>query len=130
MKHLSTLAALLITAASFAAPLTGAMAADAPAKLANGALVDAKGMTLYTFDKDVAGSGKSTCNGGCAALWPPAMAAASDQPAGAYTIVTRDDGSAPVGLQGQAALHLDQADQKPGDRTGDGVNQVWHLARP
>ncbi|EHL23491.1 hypothetical protein KYG_07635, partial [Acidovorax sp. NO-1] len=72
MKHLSTLAALLITAASFAAPLTGAMAADAPAKLANGALVDAKGMTLYTFDKDVAGSGKSTCNGGCAALWPPA----------------------------------------------------------
>ena len=43
MKHLSTLAALLITAASFAAPLTGAMAADAPAKLANGALVDAKG---------------------------------------------------------------------------------------
>ena len=74
MKHLSTLAALLITAASFAAPLTGAMAADAPAKLANGALVDAKGMTLYTFDKDVAGSGKSTCNGGCAALWPPAMA--------------------------------------------------------
>ncbi len=44
MKHLSTLAALLITAASFAAPLTGAMAADAPAKLANGALVDAKGI--------------------------------------------------------------------------------------
>ena len=41
MKHLSTLAALLITAASFAAPLTRAMAADAPAKLANGALVDA-----------------------------------------------------------------------------------------
>ena len=47
MKHLSTLAALLITAASFAAPLTGAMAADAPAKLANGALVDANGALLY-----------------------------------------------------------------------------------
>ncbi|MBL8460197.1 MAG: hypothetical protein JNM92_12600, partial [Zoogloea sp.] len=21
-------------------------------------------------------------------------------------------------------------DQKPGDRSGDGVNAVWHLARP
>ena len=45
-----------------------ASAADAPAKLANGALVAANGMTLYTFDKDAANSGKSMCNGPCAAL--------------------------------------------------------------
>ncbi|MDB5627258.1 MAG: Secreted repeat protein, partial [Tardiphaga sp.] len=32
-------------------------------------LVDAKGMTLYTFDKDV--GGKSMCNGPCAGNWPP-----------------------------------------------------------
>ncbi|RYE60332.1 MAG: hypothetical protein EOP20_02845, partial [Hyphomicrobiales bacterium] len=74
MKHLLTLAAPLIAAASSAALLSSALAAEVPAKPVNGALVDAKGMTLYTFDKDVAGSGKSTCNGGCAALWPPAMA--------------------------------------------------------
>ena len=48
-----------------------AIAADAPAKLADGVLVAANGMTLYTFDKDMANSGKSACNGPCATLWPP-----------------------------------------------------------
>lgn len=128
MKHLSTLAALLITAASFAAPLTGAMAADAPAKLANGALVDAKGMTLYTFDKDMASSGKSACNGPCATLWPPAMAAASDQPAGSYTIVVRDDGSRQWAYKGKP-VYTYQADQKPGDRAGDNFKDVWHIIK-
>ncbi len=128
MKHLPTLAALLIAAVSFAAPLTSAIAADAPAKLVNGALVDARGMTLYTFDKDVAGSGKSTCNGGCAALWPPAMAAASDQPMGAYTVVVRDDGSRQWAYQGKP-VYTYQADQKPGERAGDNFKDVWHIIK-
>src|SRR5262249_44674493 len=54
-------------------------------------LVDAKGMTLYTFDKDEAG--KSNCNGDCAKAWPPAMAMESDKPTGDLTIIKRDDGS-------------------------------------
>jgi predicted lipoprotein with Yx(FWY)xxD motif len=37
--------------------------AKAPAMMKDGMMVDAKGMTLYTFDKDVVGSGKSVCNG-------------------------------------------------------------------
>ena len=128
MKHLSTLAALLITAASFAAPLTGAMAADAPAKLANGALVDAKGMTLYTFDKDVAGSGKSTCNGPCATNWPPLLAAADAKASGDYTIITRDDGAKQWAYKGKP-VYTWVKDTTPGDKTGDGVNNVWHTAR-
>ena len=36
-----------------------------------GILTTPSGMTLYTFDKDVAGSGKSVCNGPCATNWPP-----------------------------------------------------------
>jgi predicted lipoprotein with Yx(FWY)xxD motif len=67
--------------------------AKAPAMLSGGALVTPAGMTLYTFDQDVANSGKSACNGGCAALWPPMMATATDRTTGAYSIVTRDDGS-------------------------------------
>ncbi len=129
MKHLPTLAAMLIATASFAAPPTSAMAADVPAKLANGVLVDAKGMTLYTFDKDMASSGKSACNGPCATLWPPAMAAASDQPAGSYTIVVRDDGSRQWAYKGQP-LYTWVKDMKAGDTTGDGFNSVWHIARP
>ena len=128
MPHLPTLAALLIAAAAFAAPLTSANAAEAPAKLANGALVDAKGMTLYTFDKDVAGSGKSACNGPCAALWPPAMAATTDQPAGAFAIVVRDDGSRQWAYKGKP-VYTYQADQRPGDRTGDNFRDVWHIIK-
>ena len=36
---------------------------SAPAKVSDGALVGANGMTLYTFDRDAAGTGKSACNG-------------------------------------------------------------------
>ena len=128
MKNLPTLAALLIAAVSFAAPLTSALAADAPAKILNGALVDAKGMTLYTFDKDTTGSGKSACNGPCAALWPPAMAAAADQPAGAFAIVVRDDGSRQWSYKGKP-VYTYQADQKSGDRTGDNFKDVWHIIK-
>ena len=128
MKHLSTLAALLVAAVSFAAPLTSALAADAPAKLVNGVLVDAKGMTLYTFDKDVAGSGRSTCTGGCAALWPPAMAASSDQPTVAYTVIVRDDGSRQWAYKGKP-IYTYQADQKPGERAGDNFKDFWHIIK-
>ncbi|MGE5408880.1 MAG: hypothetical protein ACM3NV_09720, partial [Syntrophothermus sp.] len=34
-------------------------------------LVDSNGLTLYYFEKDRKGSGKSTCSGPCAAGWPP-----------------------------------------------------------
>ena len=37
-------------------------------------LTDAKGMTLYTFDKDTAGT--SNCYDKCAVNWPPLIAAA------------------------------------------------------
>ena len=128
------LKSLLSTAALLAAFAAGsAFAADpasaTPPMAKGGMFVTASGMTLYTFDKDVAGSGKSTCNGGCAALWPPAMAAASDQPAGAYTIVMRDDGARQWAYKGKP-VYTYQADQKPGDRTGDGFNKVWHTATP
>jgi hypothetical protein len=78
-----------------------------------GVLVGPNGMTLYTFDKDTAGSGKSVCNGPCATNWPPLMAgtAASCGRRGLQPVVTRDDGSQAAGLQGQAAVLLGQGQQ-------------------
>ena len=105
-----------------------ASAADAPAKLAAGALVTANGMTLYTFDKDLANSGKSTCNGPCAALWPPLSATVSDQASGAYSLVTRDDGSRQWAYKGKP-VYTYPADQKPGDRAGDNFKDVWHIIK-
>jgi predicted lipoprotein with Yx(FWY)xxD motif len=104
-------------------------AGSAPTKTVDGMLTNAGGMTLYTFDKDAAGSGKSVCNGPCAANWPPLMAAADAKAAGDYTIVTRDDGGRQWAYKGKP-LYLWVKDTKPGDRTGDGVNNVWRVARP
>lgn len=90
-------------------------------------LVDAKGMTLYTFDRDTAG--KSNCNGACATNWPPLAAAADSKAMGSWTVVTRDDGSRQWAYK-QKPLYTWTKDGKAGDVTGDGVNSVWHVAAP
>jgi len=101
----------------------------APAKMADGAWVGSNGMTLYTFDRDVAGSGKSVCNGPCATNWPPLTASADARPRGDWSVVTRDDGTRQWALKGKPVYYWIK-DTKPGDRTGDGVNNVWRVAKP
>ena len=109
--------------------LVACATATVPAKTQSGALTNPAGMTLYTFDKDVAGSGKSVCNGDCATKWPPLAAGTFDKSSGDYTVITRDDGSKQWSYKGKP-LYLWINDKKPGDMTGDGVNNVWHTARP
>ena len=122
LRTLAATAALLFVAACASTP-------PAPASATDGVLVGANGMTLYTFDRDAAGSGKSVCNGPCATNWPPLMAAAGAQAGGDWSVVTRDDGARQWAYKGKP-LYFWAKDQKPGDRTGDGVNKVWQLARP
>ena len=112
--------ALLGACASLAAP---------PTKVEGGVLVGSNGMTLYTFDKDTAGSGKSVCNGQCATNWPPLMAADADAASGDYSLVTRDDGKKQWALKGKP-LYYWIKDTKPGDTTGEGVMGAWHVAKP
>lgn len=100
---------------------------DAPAKAVDGVLVGSNGMTLYTFDRDTA-PGKSACNGPCATNWPPLLAASGATASGDWSIVTRDDGSKQWAYKGKPVYYWAK-DQKPGDRTGDGVNGVWHVVR-
>ena len=125
---------LLVSVVAVAAlALTGAaFAQSAPAKSGDSAkgkvLTDAKGMTLYTFDKDA--GGKSACNGPCAVNWPPLMAAADAKAAGGYTVVVRDDGGKQWAYKGKP-LYTWKNDKKPGDITGDGfLNNTWHIAQP
>ena len=92
------------------------------------ALVDAKGMTLYTFAKDA--GGKSACNGSCAANWPPLMAPADAAAMGKWTVITRDDGSKQWAYDGKP-LYAWKNDKKPGDATGDGMlGGAWKVAQP
>lgn len=103
--------------------------AAAPVQTAGDALTGTNGMTLYTFDKDAAGSGKSVCNGPCAVNWPPLAAAADAKAEGDFSIITRDDGARQWAFKGKP-LYFWIKDQKPGDQTGQGVNGVWHVAKP
>lgn len=114
-----------------AAVLSGcaSMSASSPAKVADGVLVGPNGMTLYTFDKDTAGSGKSVCNGPCATNWPPLMAADADKASGDFSVLTRDDGKKQWAVKGKP-LYFWAKDVRAGDKTGDGVLNVWHTAKP
>lgn len=93
----------------------------------DGMLVDHNGMTLYTFDKDSAG--KSMCNDDCAKNWPPLMAKAGEKADGKWTQIKRDDGSMQWAYGGKP-LYTFVKDKKDGDMTGDGMKDVWHVAKP
>ncbi len=106
-----------------------ALAAEPPIKTENGILVDSKGMTLYTFDKDKGTPGKSACSGQCAENWPPLMATAEDKKSGDYDVIKRDGDQSQWTYKGQP-LYLFKKDSKPGEMTGDGVKDVWHVIKP
>jgi predicted lipoprotein with Yx(FWY)xxD motif len=87
---------------------------------------DAKGMTLYTFDKDEAG--KSNCYDQCAVNWPVFEAAADAMAEGEWTIIERTDGKKQWAYEGKP-LYFWKDDKKPGDMTGEGKGDgTWHVA--
>lgn len=85
-------------------------------------LVDSEGMTLYYFQKDQKGSGKSKCEGACAAAWPPltttgepeAMSGVSSSKLGT---IERSDGTTQVTYAGWP-LYTFVEDKKPGEDNG------------
>jgi predicted lipoprotein with Yx(FWY)xxD motif len=126
----SRLALLPLTFA--AATLFGAVAfAETGIKTGSSALgpvlTDAAGMTLYTFDKD--SGDMSACYGKCAANWPPLVAPAGAVKDDDFGLIKRTDGTMQWTYYGKP-LYLWIKDAAPGDVTGDGVNEVWHVAKP
>lgn len=96
-------------------------------KVSNGMMVDENGMTLYTFDKDTAGSA-SACTGGCATAWPADMASSSDKPSGDWTLVPADGGKQ-WAYKGKRVYRFTK-DTKPGEANGDNFRDVWHVIKP
>ena len=98
-------------------------------KVNDGMLVGNNNMTLYTFAKDTASSGKSMCNGPCATNWPPLLVDGSPAVSGDYSVVTRDDGKKQLAYKGMP-LYFWAKDTKPGDKTGDGfLNGAWRIVK-
>ena len=115
--------ALLVTAVLTLPTL--ALAAE-PVMMKDGMMVDHKGMTVYTFDKDA--GGKSMCNDDCAKNWPPLMAPADAKADGKWSVIKRDDGMMQYAYDGKP-LYTFMKDEKPGDMTGDKMKSVWHVVR-
>jgi predicted lipoprotein with Yx(FWY)xxD motif len=98
-------------------------------------LVDSRGITLYDFVKD---KGKtSVCYGACAALWPPLIThgkpiAGRGVRQSLLGTTKRKDGKLEVTYGGHP-LYYFVTDRKPGQTTGQGVNQFggpwWVLSR-
>jgi predicted lipoprotein with Yx(FWY)xxD motif len=86
-----------------------------------------KGMTLYTFDKD--GTGASSCAWLCTIAWPPALAPSTVKPTRNWSVIKRDSGASQWAYRGRP-LYTYIKDARRGDTTGDGVEGVWHAARP
>jgi len=122
------------SSASCAAPSS---AAKADLKTANSSLgkvvVAADGRTVYVFDKDTPGSGKSVCSGPCLAKWPPVQATSDqltvDGVSGQLGTITRDDGTKQVTLAGMP-LYLYSGDSHAGDVTGQSVGGTWWVVAP
>ena len=121
-------AAVLLAACATGMPSGSdyASAGTVPLAMRGGMLATDKGLTVYTFDKDVAGSGKSVCNDKCATNWPPVLAGANDRPQGPYTIIVRDDGRRQWAYKGKPVYTWPE-DMQPGDKYGDNKLKIWHV---
>ena len=98
-------------------------------------LVDAGGNTLYLFQQDT--STVSTCDGACAASWPPLTTtgdpeAADGVSAAELGTTKRTDGTTEVTYNGHP-LYYYAGDAKPGDTTGQGLDfygAEWNVLSP
>jgi predicted lipoprotein with Yx(FWY)xxD motif len=116
-------------AGTTSAPAAGADLAVADSPLGK-IVVDSKGMTAYYFTKDTPNSGKSACQGPCLQAWPP-ITTASDTPqasevTGQLGTITLPDGKKQITVNGMP-IYLFAKDTKPGDVSGQGVNNVWYV---
>ena len=91
-------------------------------------LVDLKGMTLYTYERDTTGK-TSNCDGKCTESWAPLSASASAQAIGDFTVITRSDGSKMWAYR-YRPLYTSLADKAPGDTNGIATTMQWRIARP
>ena len=132
----STVFASIIAAVAFANSTKSGGATVAVAKTRIGRiLVDSKGITLYDFVTDK--GGVSGCYGACAALWPPLITkgkphAGPGVRASLLGTTKRKDGKLEV-TYNHHPLYYFVTDRKPGQTTGQGVNQFggpWWVLSP
>jgi predicted lipoprotein with Yx(FWY)xxD motif len=144
MKHWIKLAVGVIAAAAFTS--IAATYASAHGTTAHGTtvrvaksrlgriLVDSRGITLYDFVADK--HGRSSCYGACATYWPPLLTkgkphAGTGVRASLLGTTKRKDGKLEL-VYNHHPLYYFVGDRKPGQTTGQGLNQFgapwWALS--
>ncbi len=91
-------------------------------------------LTVYVFNKDIAGSGSSACDVSCAKTWPPLLltdgaTVRASGVTGTLGQLIRTDGTVQVTYNG-APLYFYVGDHGAGDANGQGVNAAWSAATP
>ena len=128
MKRL-TMVLSALTLAVTAAPVFAQAPTTPPAvHVMAGIFTDAKGMTLYVYDKDTVAN-KSACVAQCATNWPVLKATAEDKDMGDWKVISLDDGTKVWSYKGKPLYYFAQ-DKAPGDKAGDNRGNVWHVAKP
>jgi predicted lipoprotein with Yx(FWY)xxD motif len=84
--------------------------------------------TLYTYAKDVAGSGRSSCSDACARTWSPFLVGPQDAPSGDFSVIAREDGSQQWVYKGQP-LYFFSGDAQEVDAYGSKGDEFWHVLR-
>ncbi len=100
---------------------------ERPAKFRIDQLIDPNGWSLYTFDRDVAYTGKSLCDARCEALWPPFLAKPGARRVDDFALITRGDGTRQWAYRGKP-LYRYAVDRESGDELGHAVDNLWRLA--
>jgi predicted lipoprotein with Yx(FWY)xxD motif len=120
------------TTASAPAP-AGAVDLKTASSGAGQIVVDAKGMSVYFFTKDVKDSGTSACTGACIAAWPPVLTESGSPSVEGVTAtvgtIPTPEGKKQVTVNGMPVYYYIK-DKAAGDITGQGVNDVWYLVSP
>jgi len=131
----TVLAAVAATLALAAGSQSGAARVQIAKTRLGRILVDSKGITLYDFPPDKGTT--SVCYGACAALWPPLITkgkpiAGPGVRASLLGTTKRKDGKLEVTYNGHP-LYYFVSDRKPGQVTGQGLNQFggpWWVLSP
>jgi predicted lipoprotein with Yx(FWY)xxD motif len=117
--------------AAMSAPMIPATMMLTVEKTKNGyVLATGNGRAVYWYAKDVKGSGKSACTGGCLSAWPAVtgkpFVAKGVRLASALGSITRAPGVIQATYNGYP-LYTYAADTAAGQASGDGEGGVWHV---
>jgi predicted lipoprotein with Yx(FWY)xxD motif len=95
-------------------------------------LANSRGFTVYYYTVDKRGSGKSSCYGGCATIWPPVLGPvripAGVKLPGAVGYITRKGGARQLTIDGWP-IYTYAGDMAPGQSNGQGVGGVWFVIK-